>query len=93
MTTALDTQIGGSHYKDCPIQPAEYIHKNGLGFLAGNVVKRITRYNKPGGKGLEDLQKIKHEIDLLILFEQGSTDTVRPEPVESHRKPRGIDSY
>lgn len=109
MTTALDTQIGGDHYKACPIQPAEYIHKNGLGHLAGNIVKRITRYNKPGGKGMEDLHKIKHEIDLLILFEQGPTETVQPElvetvrpepacrePVESvegHRKPRGIDSY
>jgi hypothetical protein len=93
MPNPLDTQIGGNHYKDCPIQPAEYIHLNGLGFLAGNVVKRITRYNKEGGKGLEDLQKIKHEIDLLILFEQAPVETVRPEPVEDHSRPRQIDSY
>jgi hypothetical protein len=66
----LKVQVGGSHYKGCVIQPAEYIYKNGLGFLEGCLVKRITRYNKPGGKGIEDLQKIKHEIDLLILFEQ-----------------------
>jgi hypothetical protein len=26
--SALDKQIGGSHYKDMAIQPIEYIHKN-----------------------------------------------------------------
>ena len=26
---ALTTQVGGNHYKDMPIQPVEYIHKNG----------------------------------------------------------------
>jgi hypothetical protein len=29
--SALDKQVGGSHYKDMAIQPIEYIHKNGLG--------------------------------------------------------------
>ena len=68
--SALDRQVGGDHYKWCVIQPAEYITKNKMGFLAGNVVKRITRYNQPGGKGLEDLEKIKHELDLLIEIEE-----------------------
>jgi hypothetical protein len=42
--SALDKQIGGSHYKDMAIQPIEYIHKNGLGFCEGNIVKYITRW-------------------------------------------------
>lgn len=67
--SALDKQVGGNHYKGFPIQPAEYSTKNKLGFLPGCVVKRITRYNQPTGKGLEDLQKIKHEVDLLIEIE------------------------
>ena len=29
---ALTTQVGGNHYKDMPIQPVEYIHKNGTMF-------------------------------------------------------------
>ena len=62
----LDNQIGGSHYKECLIQPVEYIEANDLKFLEGCIVKRITRHDKPTGKGLEDLQKIKHEVDLLI---------------------------
>jgi len=64
----LDIQVGGSHYKECPIQPVEFIEANGLGFLEGCIVKRITRHNKPSGKGIEDLKKIKHEIDLIINF-------------------------
>ena len=30
---ATDYQIGGSHYSTLPIQPAEFIHRNGIGFL------------------------------------------------------------
>jgi hypothetical protein len=38
--------------------------------LEGCVVKRITRWrDKPASKRFEDLEKIKHEIDLLIELE------------------------
>jgi hypothetical protein len=53
--SALDKQIGGSHYKDMAIQPIEYIHKNGLGFCEGNIVKYITRWKTKNG--IEDLRK------------------------------------
>ena len=62
----LDCQVGGDHYLGFVIQPVEFITKNKLGFLQGCIIKRICRYDKPSGKGLEDLKKIKHEIDLLI---------------------------
>ena len=32
-------QVGGSHYKDCKIQPVEYIVGNDLTFLEGNIIK------------------------------------------------------
>lgn len=64
--SALDIQIGGSHYKDYVIQPVEFSTKNGLGFIEGSVVKYISRHNKKTGKGRQDLEKIKHYIDLLI---------------------------
>jgi len=67
MSNALDVQVGGAHYKDKKIQPVEYIHANGLGFLEGCIVKRITRWRDKNG--LEDLLKIKHEVDLLIDLE------------------------
>lgn len=68
--TALDTQIGGEHYKNYAVQPVEFITKNKLGFLEGCVIKRICRYEDKNG--LEDLKKAKHEIDLLIELKYGS---------------------
>lgn len=67
--SALKKQVGGNHYKNFKIQPIEYIFKNDLNFLQGNVVKYITRYNQASGRGKEDLKKIKHYIDLLIELE------------------------
>lgn len=65
--SALDRQEGGQHYKDRAIQPVEYIHANGLGFIEGSIVKYITRWRDKGGRG--DLEKIKHYVDLLIELE------------------------
>jgi hypothetical protein len=67
----LDTQIGGDHYKNFAIQPIEYATKNHLGFIQGDIVKRITRYNQPTGKGRQDLEKIIHEAQILIHLEYG----------------------
>lgn len=64
---ATEKQIGGNHYKGLKIQPAEYIHANGLDFFQGNIVKYITRFRQKNGK--QDLEKIKHYCDLLIEFE------------------------
>jgi hypothetical protein len=65
---ALDTQVAGSHYKGKKIQPVEYIHANKLNFLEGCIVKRITRWREKDG--FQDLEKIKHEVDLLIEMEK-----------------------
>lgn len=65
--SALETQVGGDHYAIRKIQPIEYIHANGLGFIEGSVVKYITRWQDKGG--VQDLEKIKHYIDLLIELE------------------------
>lgn len=66
-TSPLNTQVGGGHYKDTAVQPIVYIHANSLGFCEGNVVKYITRWRDKGG--LQDLQKVKHYVDLLIELE------------------------
>jgi hypothetical protein len=65
---AIDKQVAGSHYKDLPIQPAEYIHANALGYFEGNVIKYVSRWRKKGG--VADLEKAKHYIDLLIELEK-----------------------
>lgn len=64
---ALQTQVGGGHYKDLAIQPIEYIHANKMGYCEANVVKYITRWRNKGGK--QDLEKVKHYVDLLIQLE------------------------
>ena len=61
----LNTQVGGGHYRAGGIQPVEYIEANALGFLEGCVVKRITRHNRYGGKGVQDIDKAIHELQLL----------------------------
>jgi hypothetical protein len=65
--SAFARQEGGDHYKGFAIQPVEYIHKNGLGFIEGSVVKYVIRWRTKGG--LEDLQKARHFLDLLIEME------------------------
>lgn len=73
--SALETQVGGDHYKKVRIQPVEYISANGLNFLEGCIVKRITRWRDKDG--FKDLEKIKHEVDLLIEMEKRyGADTV-----------------
>lgn len=66
--SALDTQVGGSHYKNMTIQPVEFIEMNNLGFCAGNIIKYVCRYKDKNG--IEDLKKARHYIDLLIEIEE-----------------------
>lgn len=66
-TTALERQIGGDHYKDCAIQPIEYILANNLGFCEGNIVKYVTRHRKKGER--RDIEKVIHYAQLLLETE------------------------
>ena len=71
--SSLNKQEGGSHYKDLPIQPVEYIYANALGYFEGNVVKYVTRWRKKNG--ITDLMKAKHYIELLIELENRKADS------------------
>jgi len=66
--SALNTQVGGAHYKELAIQPVEYIHKNNIPFIEGSVIKYVTRWRNKGG--VDDLRKAKHFLDLLIEMEE-----------------------
>ena len=68
---ATSTQVGGDHYRTCKIQPVEFIEANGLAFLEGCVVKRVTRHNRTGGKGRQDIEKAIHELQLLLQLRYG----------------------
>ena len=56
------------HYTQGGIQPIDYIIKNNLDFLEGNVVKYVTRYKYKNG--LEDLKKAKFYLEKLIKREE-----------------------
>lgn len=66
--SSLKTQVGGDHYKDMPIQPMEYSMANGLDACQHSIVKYVTRFRQKGG--LQDLEKARHVLDMLIEFEQ-----------------------
>lgn len=96
---ALNRQVAGSHYKSKAIQPVEYIHANNLGFLEGCIVKRITRWREKDG--FQDLEKIKHEVDLLIELETrkqkeatlANTNPVADRDSDQHRSGVPAGSY
>ncbi len=56
---------GSDHYKHGAIEPIDYILAHKMGFIEGNVVKYITRY-RHSGKGMDDLHKAKHYLEMLI---------------------------
>ena len=68
----LNTQIGGAHYLGMPIQPVEFICRNDLGFIEGNVVKYICRHKKKGGAA--DIRKVIHYCRLLLELGYGEKE-------------------
>lgn len=67
---AVDTQVGGTHYKKFKIQPAEFCYKNEIPYLEATAIKYLCRWKDKGG--IQDLEKAKHFIDLLIEFENAN---------------------
>ena len=68
--TPLSTQIGGDHYTKLAIQPMRYSMENGLDPLQHTIIKYVTRFRDKAG--IEDLEKAKHCIDMLIEYEKES---------------------
>ena len=63
-------QVGGNHYLKYKISPVEFIIKNNIGFVEGNIIKYILRFKEKGG--VQDLEKAKHYIELLIESSKSS---------------------
>ena len=79
MSNPYDKQVGGDHYSKMKIQPAEFINKNEMKFAEGNAIKYICRHVNKGG--LQDLQKAKHYIDMII--ERDYADEAKGSSVDS----------
>ena len=74
--SALDIQVGGSHYKKLKIQPVEFIHANEIPFIEGCIIKYATRWKDKGG--IDDLNKIIHFAQILIDLESRIQSPVSP---------------
>jgi hypothetical protein len=75
--SALDKQVGGNHYKQYAIQPYEFFIRNKIEHKKAAIIRRILRYDHETGHGLLDLQKIQHEIELIILLD--GLPAIRPD--------------
>lgn len=65
---ADDIQVGGSHYKDMPVQPwtvmeAVLSEEEFRGFLKGNVIKYAMRQGRKDGS--DDAGKLQHYLQKL----------------------------
>ena len=67
---ATEKQVGGEHYKNCKIQPVDYIVENNLTFLEGNAIKYITRHRKKG-EGAKDIEIAIHYLEMILEMEYG----------------------
>lgn len=65
--SALDVQVGGDHYKAMKIQPMEFSMLNNMDACQHTIIKYVSRFRAKNG--VQDLEKAKHVIDMLIEFE------------------------
>lgn len=61
---AIESQVGGSHYKDMAFQPIELIAALRCSFIQGCIVKYISRYKNKNGA--QDIKKCIHYAQLAI---------------------------
>ena len=61
---SLEKQVGGKHYKNFRIQPAEFINENKLLFAEGNTIKYICRHSVKGKE--EDIKKAIHYLEMIL---------------------------
>lgn len=67
--TALETQVGGTHYKNFAIQPIEFIFKNDIPLMEGCCIKYLCRHRNKNKA--EDIKKVIHYCKLILELEYG----------------------
>ena len=71
--SASDYQVGGTHYKDMPVEPwdvmhAVLTHEEWVGFLKGNAIKYAMRQGRKVDAN-DDGEKAKHYLQKLAEVE------------------------
>ena len=61
---SLDEQVGGKHYRNMKIQPAEFINENKLLFAEGDAIKYICRHSVKGKE--QDIRKAIHYLEMIL---------------------------
>ena len=61
---SLEEQVGGKHYRNMKIQPAEFINVNKLLFAEGNAIKYICRHSVKGKE--QDIKKAIHYLEMIL---------------------------
>ena len=89
---ASERQEGGEHY-DMPIQPTEFIFKNNIPFIEGNIIKYVTRHRQKNGA--EDILKAIHYLELILEYDYNESNLLqkrlrqeRPTPCQRVDCPR-----
>jgi len=59
----MSKQIGGNHYQKYEIEPIEFITRNNIPFIEGNVIKYLVRWRDKGG--IQDIDKCIHYLEML----------------------------
>lgn len=72
--SALDGQVGGSHYKDMQVQPWQAMEawltpEEYRGYHKGVAIGYLAREQQKGG--LQDIEKAIHHLQRLVEFERG----------------------
>jgi hypothetical protein len=79
MTNPMQTQVGGGHYRDLAIQPAEFWIRNQLPAGEGAVVKYLTRHRSKNGR--QDVEKALHFVEMLRWWYFDAPDDQRAVPL------------
>jgi len=78
MTSPLEQQVGGGHYKNQKLQPFEITYANfGYQGLRASVYTKVNKYlSRDKGTHKTDLQKAIHclQIQLQFLEKEGSNE-------------------
>ena len=61
---SLEKQVGGKHYRNMKIQPAEFINENKLLFAEGNAIKYICRHQSKGKA--DDIKKAILYLEMIL---------------------------
>jgi hypothetical protein len=63
MSIALNTQVGGGHYKKYKIQPITFFMENRIPFAEASVIKYVLRHADKNGE--EDIDKAIHILQII----------------------------